>query len=203
MIVKKQTILKLLPCCFIGCLLRVLTGCFSYHSKLNQIATRENEWYENLAKCESLIIENGDIASYKKFLHTIVNYEGCGMFEIRKQVLPTIIMANKYNYGFACYKAYTQIIGDGLLGWHDKNAKYTDNADAREKLAADCCRIFLERGIQLHDMSSLINYSSFLGNKNYTYSYKDSIYGKRLYELYIKYDNDSVKLWTEVEKIKH
>lgn len=175
-------------------MLRVVVGFASYSSKTNEISKENNEWYKNLAKCESIIIEKGDVECYDTFFHMTQKYEGCGIITLREQILPSIIMANKYNYSKACQDVlYRTTLSPYSMGLHSKIA-------AREKYALYWGLFFTKRGISLRDEGCLRDYARLMSESGF-FSVEDSIFGEEIYDLLDKNRNNSVDIWKEYKKL--
>lgn len=175
----------------LGCILRIMIGFSSYNCKINKISQEENKWYENLARCESIIIEKGDVECYDTFRHNIEKYEDAAIIKLRKQVLPSIIMANRYGYGKACKTVFYETNHYSLRLYHKSLVK--------DRYAFDWGEAFLKRGIALKDKNCLYDYSQLL--ETGYFSKEDSILGSKIYRLIDKNRDDSVTLWKEYRKL--
>lgn len=96
----------------LGVVLRLIVSGGETGYRLYKLNKENDEWYKQLSECESLMIEKGDTAcsdTFMSVLSTTVDYEWVIK---RRQVLPQIILANKYSYKHAYHRVYQEIFNE-------------------------------------------------------------------------------------------
>lgn len=146
----KKLLLLIIGCisaCFIGGTFRFAQAGVEYLKRSDSIIKAEDHWNRELAKCESIIIENGDSCCYDTFhLSYIQKTDGLGLLDRRRQLLPSLIMANHYSYKYAFAPMYYWTTAE-----YSRIKKLdTLNSDG-DKLACYLVYDFLVRGLYAGD----------------------------------------------------